>query len=140
MVSKNVGVWGESHIGYKREGNEDRFLIKELRKIIILAVADGIAGCAGGEVAAQTIIDVFQEYEFSKENLEKNLSMALLKAEKQIHKKVKNNSSLEGMGTTATIAISYKNKVFWEHVGDSRLYLFHDKKIKQVTNHYILLF
>lgn len=133
MAVKNADTWGESHIGYKREDNEDRFLIKELRKIIILAVADGIAGCAGGEVAAQTIIDVFQEYEFSKENLEKDLSMTLLKAEKQIHKKVKNNSGLEGMGTTATIAVSYKNKVFWTHVGDSRMYLFHDKKIKQIT-------
>ncbi len=56
-----------------------------------------------------------------------------MKAEKQIHKKVKNNSGLEGMGTTATIAVSYKNKVFWTHVGDSRMYLFHDKKIKQIT-------
>jgi len=37
------------------------------------------------------------------------------------------------MGSTATIAVLYKNKTFWIHVGDSRIYLLHNKKIKQIT-------
>ena len=132
MTSKNKEIWGKSHIGYKRDKNEDRFLIKELPGIIILVVADGLGGTPGGEIAAQIAIDAFQEYKFSKENLEKDLKRALMKAEKQIHK-VNKNPGLEGMGTTVTAAALYKSKIFWIHVGDSRIYLLQDKGIKQIT-------
>lgn len=132
MTSKDPEIWGKSHIGYKRNKNEDRFLIKELPGIIILVVADGLGGTPGGEIAAQIAIDAFQEYKFSKENLEKDLKTALMIAEKQIHK-VNKKPGLESMGTTVTAAALYKSKIFWIHVGDSRIYLLQDKGIKQIT-------
>lgn len=133
MTSKNTETWGASHTGYKRKINEDRFLIKELSGLILLAVADGLGGNPGGEMAAQIVIDAFQEYKFSEENLERKLKEALKNAEKRIHHKINNNSDLNGMGATATSAILNKNKVFWIHVGDSRIYLLHNKKLKQIT-------
>ena len=133
MTSNITNICGESHNGYKRKNNEDRFLIKELSEILILVVADGIGGHAGGEIAAQLIIDAFQKYKFSKQTLEKDLKMALGKAEKLVHHKMKNNIELDSMGSTATAAVFKKGKVFWIHIGDSRMYLMRDKKIKQIT-------
>lgn len=133
MTSKSADIWGESHTGYKRNQNEDRFLIKELSELLILAVADGMGGSPGGEIAAQIVIDTFQDYKFSEKSIEKELKIALGKAEKQIHHKVNKNPELEGMGTTVTTAAIYQNKVFWIHVGDSRMYLLHHNKIKQIT-------
>jgi serine/threonine protein phosphatase PrpC len=133
MISKRTAAWGESHVGYVRKNNQDRYLVKELPEIIILAVADGIGGCPGGELAAQIVIDETQKYRFSPKKIENDLSMVLVKAEEHIHHTVNKNPDLEGMGTTATIVVLYKNKVFWINVGDSRLYLLHNTKIKQIT-------
>ncbi len=133
MSSTNINLWGKSHIGYRRKNNEDRFLIYEMPEITILVVADGVGGHTGGEIAAQLVIDTFQEYKFSKNNLQQDLGIALFKAEKRIHHKVHENPDLDGMGTTITTAAIYKDKIFWRHVGDSRMYLLHDKKFKQIT-------
>jgi protein phosphatase len=133
MIKKDIGVWGKSHKGHKRKLNEDRFLIRELPGITILVVADGVGGNAHGEQAAEMVIDAFRTYKFSGEGLKKDLSTALVNAEKRIHHESNKNSNLAGMGTTATSAILYKGKIFWIHVGDSRIYLLRRKKIKQIT-------
>jgi serine/threonine protein phosphatase PrpC len=138
-MHKNSNIWGESHIGYKRKNNEDRFFIQELSRIVILAVADGLGGSAGGEIAAQHVIDAFRDSEFSKEHLEKDLADALSKAEKQIFNNVKKNPDLYGMGSTVTTAAVYQNRIAWIHVGDSRMYLLHDNKIKQITRDHTFL-
>ena len=133
MISKTIEVWGKSHKGKKRQQNEDRFLIRELPKLLILAVADGVGGNVFGEKAAEIVIDTFHGYEFSPDNLEKDMRAALETADKRIHHEVKKNAGLHGMSATATICVLYRNQVFWIHVGDSRMYLFHDKKITQIT-------
>ena len=133
MIKKIIGVWGESHKGHKRKLNEDRFLIRELPGITILAVADGVGGNGNGEKAAEIVIDAFRTYKFSGESIKKNLSTVLVNAEKRIHHEINKNSNLNDMGTTATSAIFYKGKIFWIHVGDSRIYLLHRQKIKQIT-------
>jgi len=101
--------------------------------ITVLLVADGIRGNGSGDIAAQTIVDVFKNYKFLEENLDEGLHTARVQADLLIHQKVAQNPNLEGMGTTATIAALYKNKVFWIHVGDSRLYLLRNKNLKQIT-------
>ncbi|MBA3010062.1 MAG: Stp1/IreP family PP2C-type Ser/Thr phosphatase [Desulfobacula sp.] len=133
MTVENNGAWGKSHTGCKRKSNEDRYLIKIVSEISILAVADGMGGLPGGEIAAQIVIDTFQEHVFSKTDLETDLKTVLLTAEKKILQKIQENPKLEGMGTTATAATVYQSKVFWIHIGDSRLYLLRNKKIKQIT-------
>jgi serine/threonine protein phosphatase PrpC len=138
-MHKISNVWGKSHIGYKRKTNEDRFLIQELSHIVILTVADGLGGCVGGEIAAQHVIDAFRESEFSKDHLEMDLANALAEAEKQICQNVKRNPDLYGMGSTVTTAAVYQNWVAWIHVGDSRMYLLHDNKIKQITRDHTFL-
>jgi len=133
MTKKDSGVWGESHKGHKRKLNEDRFLIRELPGITILVVADGVGGNANGEQAAEIVIDAFQTYKFSGEGIKDDLSAALENAAKRIHNEINKNSNMAGMGATATSAILYKDKIFWIHVGDSRIYLLRRKKIKQIT-------
>jgi len=133
MTSIITAIWGKSHVGYKRKKNEDRFLIKKLPGMTLFAVADGVAGNAGGALAAQIVINSIQECRFFNKNLEKDLSAAIAAAEKQIHLEVLKNPRLEGMGTTVTAAVSYKNKIHWAHVGDSRMYLLHHLKFRQIT-------
>ncbi len=133
MTVENTGTWGKSHIGCKRKNNEDRYLIKIVSEISILAVADGVGGNPGGEIAAQIVTDSFQEHIFSKTDLKTDLKTVLLESEKRILQKIEENQKFEGMSTTLTAVAVYHSKVFWIHIGDSRLYLLRNKKIKQMT-------
>ena len=42
--------------GRVREGNEDRYLVREERGTTLLAVADGVGGSSGGEIAADAAL------------------------------------------------------------------------------------
>lgn len=126
-------VWGETHKGWIRRQNQDRFLVKEINRGIILAVADGMGGHIGGEIAAEKVIEAVKRFDFTLENLEKELILALGEGEKKIQEIVKENSDLEDMGTTLTLAAVTDHSVYWLHVGDSRLYRFSGQTLAQVT-------
>ncbi len=133
MIKEMLGIWGGSHTGWKRKQNEDRFLMNPLPGITILAVADGMGGHAGGDIAAQIVIDTFREYRFTKENLETDLRLAFKRAEKRLRQHVSGDPGLDGMGTTLTTAALHRNKVYWIHVGDSRMYLLHGRRFERIT-------
>ena len=133
MIEDIAGAWGESHAGCRKKRNEDRFLIKQLEESLLLAVADGIGGHAGGEVAAEIVIDTFRDHRFAGERPEKDLGLALAAAEKRLRHRAAGEPALEGMGTTLTSAVIHRNAVHWIHVGDSRMYLLRGGKIKRIT-------
>jgi len=124
-----------THSGRVRKNNEDRFLIKELSAdSVILAVADGMGGQAGGETAAQIVIDTVASFTPGSQKPSVALLLQLtLEASKVVREEAARNPDLSGMGTTATLAWIDVHTVFWCHVGDSRLYHFHDNELQQIT-------
>ncbi|MDR9500500.1 MAG: protein phosphatase 2C domain-containing protein [Desulfurivibrionaceae bacterium] len=127
-------TYGLSHTGLVREHNEDRYLIKNLSaNTALLAIADGMGGHCGGEIAAQIVIDTLQESDLATPSDARHLSRLIAKANESIHKEAERNPALLGMGTTATVALIDHAVVHWAHVGDSRLYFFGDGRLKQVT-------
>lgn len=100
-------------------------------------VADGMGGHAGGDVAsALTTKDVSgidgESFE-SPKDASKQLEQRLLDANKMLSKTVLTKRELAGMGTTFCGFITVDNKIATAHIGDSRLYLLRDKKLKQIT-------
>jgi protein phosphatase len=138
-TQKNFG--GTSHTGYKRRRNEDRYLIKSLPNIqaVLLGVADGMGGEPGGDISAQIIVDTLQKYQTSSKTIEQGLTDILEKAGNIIRLRAKEETKLEGMGSTATVALVSDGMVYWSHVGDSRLYLFHKDELKQITTDHTYL-
>src|SRR5258705_13995106 len=51
-----------------------------------------------------------------------------------LREQVESDSSLLGMGTTLTVAVSLGRDLLIGHIGDSRAYLMHGKKLHQVTS------
>jgi len=128
-------IWAQSHIGYKRKTNQDRFLVRRLddRKGVLLAVADGMGGEAGGDIAARMVIDDLERASIAYRASEHDLSRILAQADEKIRKRAKKAPSLEGMGTTATVVLVRQNTAYWSHAGDSRLYLFHAGSLDQIS-------
>jgi len=128
-------AYGFSHQGYVRENNEDRFLINLISDTTcLLAVADGMGGRAGGEVASQMVMaavsDFVSHLSLPSEYL---LQDTILQANSAIAEKSSRHPELTGMGTTATLAWIAGGTVYWSHVGDSRLYHFRGHSLRQIT-------
>jgi len=127
-------LWAQSHTGHKRKTNQDRFLVRELEDCrILLAVADGMGGEAGGDIAAQMVIDDLDAIMIGTGRYEHDLTQILSKANEKIRQRARENPDLEGMGTTATVVVVSQDTAYWSHVGDSRLYHFHTGSLTQVT-------
>jgi len=128
-------LWAQSHTGHKRKTNQDRFLVRELGdgQGVLLAVADGMGGEAGGDIAAQMVIDDLHTSLIGTGGFEDKLKQILLKANEQVRQQAEKNPELEGMGTTATVVLVSRDTAYWSHVGDSRLYHFYTGTLTQIT-------
>ena len=88
--------------GLNREINEDSAWIGSQ----IIAVADGLGGHAGGEVASAIVINRLakaEKKEFTKESVHDLVIEITAKANSEIAKKIKDSPKLKGMGTTLTL-------------------------------------
>jgi PPM family protein phosphatase len=127
-----VSVGAATDIGQVREGNEDSYLILEP----LYAVADGMGGHRGGEVASslalETVHGMFERREGS-------LAEQVAEANRAVFDRSQSDRKVSGMGTTLTAAQIDGNRVHLVHVGDSRAYLLHGGELKQITEDHTLV-
>ena len=112
-----------------RKVNQDRLAYTYGRDTLLLVVADGMGGHAGGEIAAQICVRLFIE-RFQQEakpvlrNPLKFLQETMLRAHAALGSYANQFSMLETPRTTCVACIVQAGHAYWAHVGDSRLYLF----------------
>ena len=124
---------GNSVIGMRRTNNEDAIYINEQKNLYL--VADGMGGCNAGEVASSTAISAFVEAMENAENgetLDKMMS-AIAQCNKKVYQKSRENVEFLDMGTTLVAVTVENEKMFIVHVGDSRVYLFRENNLQQIT-------
>ncbi len=120
--------------GLERKENQDRYFVREFEdRTILLDVADGMGGEAGGGLAAQKAIEAIKEFDMNPAGVEDTFGAVFQEADRRISEITRQNPRLHGMGTTLTAAYLVKEEIHWAHVGDSRLYLFQDGRLTQVT-------
>lgn len=124
----------------RRKTNQDSCLYYEFNGYQLLAVADGMGGYEGGELASSTAISV-AKFTFEQEivenedpDLQKILRNIYQKADENIKQVVNENPSLESMGTTLScVLIDPDMKYVYGNLGDSRIYLYDGKYFNQIT-------
>ena len=127
----------------KRERNEDAYLM--MPEYHVYAVADGMGGHVGGQRASQLAIGAIRELVDRYESFTHGekaptlLCDALKLGSKRIHQESFQDSSLRGMGTTATAILIDGSKAFLAHVGDSRAYLIRAGRIEQISEDHSLV-
>jgi serine/threonine protein phosphatase PrpC len=124
-------VFALSDLGLVREGNEDSGLISSK----LVAVADGMGGHAGGEVASTIAITALTAKQIDEDSLltvTKEIDLAIL---------VRSNAQpeLAGMGTTLTALHLTGDAVGLLHVGDTRCYAFAGGKLNQLSNDHTVM-
>ncbi len=122
--------------GRVRNNNQDAYLVLEDRGLY--AVADGMGGHRGGEVAAQLAVEALRAAYV--EGADNALEEAITEANIRIFDVGSSDPNLQGMGTTMVAAAvldgdgdTAGGQVLVANVGDSRAYLFRDGDLTQLT-------
>lgn len=130
--------YSRTEIGNIRKNNEDSLYIKECNGYLILAICDGMGGHNSGEVASNMAAQSVEKWQPPSEGeLIKSLKKLVEEININIYLKSKSSDELKGMGTTLSIAVVKNKKLYYAHVGDSRIYIF-DDKLKQITSDHTL--
>ena len=143
-----VVVRAATDVGLKRTNNEDNYgcwlpedAEERERRGLLLAVADGMGGVKGGEVASritvETLMHVYRES--SGSDVAEDLHGAVVAANRMVHRESVQQPELSGMGTTCTAAVVRGRDVYLAHVGDSRAYLVRSGRTRQLTHDHSLV-
>jgi protein phosphatase len=112
----------------------------------VFAVADGVGGYEGGQVASSLAVEAVRRI-FVEEQLElrafdprlprrgREVAEAMLAANHDVFEAARSNAKLSNMGTTLVAARFALNKqrLYLGHVGDSRCYRLRDRVLRQLT-------
>lgn len=129
-----------------RENNEDAILVQELPPAgsdnsgYLIAVADGMGGHEGGEIASHMAIDLLRDL-FARDqptDVAVALKQAYRRANESIFAAGQDNSGRH-MGTTLVSAVVRGKYVTIANVGDSRAYLMRASQLTQVTQDHSLV-
>ena len=163
-ATPRLDIDGLSDVGRVRSLNEDHFVVLELTKSVelrrtnledvsftkrlkrpvasLLAVADGVGGLAGGELASRMTVQVISEYLGELAGCYQGLDVErehrfldqLTEAVERAHARL--TETFEGHSkpaTTLTMAVLLWPRAYIVHVGDSRVYLLRRGRLRQVT-------
>lgn len=127
-MTLNIRAGARTDVGRRRSGNEDAYLADETQHLY--AVADGMGGHQGGEVASSMALQTVQ----SKVTDGTSLDSAVVQANEAVLIEANDNPELVGMGCTLT-AVTFPDQrtARFAHVGDSRAYLLRDGELTQIT-------
>jgi PPM family protein phosphatase len=121
-----------SDVGRVRTVNEDRALVSET----LFAVADGMGGHAGGEVASSIAIESLAAA-FTRAPSIDGLVAAIQEANRAVWEHGVDDQALRGMGTTVTavalVATGDGDRLVLANVGDSRTYRFNAGTLTQLS-------
>jgi protein phosphatase len=122
---------GVTHQG-RRSTNEDSWLVD--LNLGLLVVADGMGGHNAGEVASALAVETI--HEVLRSTREPATAALLDQAVQQANDRILDAAQrpeTSGMGTTVVAVLVTDGRVFYTSVGDSRIYLWHEGQLAQLT-------
>ena len=125
-------TYGDSKRGLVRKVNEDAIYTGAEN---LCFLADGMGGYDGGQVASSLAVQSAVRYFLSGEKSfsRESLRESFYQANQAILAEKKDEPSLQSMGTTMIGAALEDSRLYWAHVGDSRLYIYRNEELTQVT-------
>lgn len=131
-----------THPGKRRASNEDAYSVRP--DLGLFVVADGMGGHVAGEIASHTAVDTIEKSVAAGERrpedsrrctlAERRLEEGFERASQAIANQVARNPRLRGMATTASAILVTSESSAIGHVGDSRVYLWRDELLQQLTH------
>jgi len=150
--------WAATSIkGRKHKANDDAFLALTVNPAstdplpksgeilldpshLVLAVSDGMGGRNAGEFASRLLMSRIRKeaaklyhHLGSEDDAQSALDALLRQCHHDVTDLAKQGGNTKGMGATLTMVWISHQRLFWAHIGDSRLYLIDDEGVHQLT-------
>lgn len=136
--------YAATDVGQKRKINQDSVFASDapvgnLPNLYI--VADGMGGHNAGDFASRYAVRAVKEYiaSSSEKNPVKLIDDAIRLANKGILQEAAEHEEMFGMGTTIVVTTVIEHYAYTANVGDSRLYLYDDGELTQITKDHSLV-
>lgn len=131
-----TGWCGLTDTGLVRDHNEDAYYIDPAGRYFI--VADGMGGHAGGEMASQlAVVETRHTLDYlwdAEPDPAERLHQAICRANGRILETQRRYPTMADMGTTLVVLLlDTQPRVWFAHVGDSRLYRWQAQHLQQLT-------
>lgn len=141
-----ITAFGITDQGRVRGNNEDSLLVDD--RLGLYAVADGMGGHKGGEVASRMAVDILRDsiarategngaiLGMVDQNVSREanlLASGIRLANRAIFEAAGSNPDWRGMGTTMVAVLVHGGRAGIAHVGDSRAYLLRNGVLRQLT-------
>ncbi len=131
----------KTDIGSQREENQDSYRAgRRADDTVWGVVCDGMGGAAGGRMASNLAAAVFEHMLEAglgrlgpADKTKPLLAGAVEQANRVVYEKAGETPELTGMGTTAVCVTVRGGVAEYAHVGDSRMYLFRNNRLYQLT-------
>ncbi|WP_455199773.1 PP2C family protein-serine/threonine phosphatase [Kaarinaea lacus] len=116
-----------------RKSNQDRMGVVETRHAILLVLADGLGGHAGGDLAAETVVNcairLFKSVTQPIRNPRAFINDIILRAQRDVLELAAASSPPLQAKSTCVVCIVQDGLAYWGHLGDSRLYVVRNKAL-----------
>jgi len=126
---------GRTDTGRKRRRNEDSYVMAPP----LFAVADGMGGAQGGEVASRLAAAALEDTDPGRLTGPERVASLIQEANRRVHERSSVDPATSGMGTTMTVALVESEGVVIGHVGDTRAYRVRGGRIEQLTEDHSLV-
>jgi PPM family protein phosphatase len=134
-----------SDIGCKRPTNQDRCTADNEQGLFV--VADGVGSSSDGALAAQLVIELLPSYvarylpphERDDPDAPERLGRAVGELSDDMNGKGQTDDRIAGATSTVVAVALAGSRALVAHLGDSRVYLYHDRTLRQVTRDHSLV-
>lgn len=145
MAVHAIALATRTHLGLVRKSNQDWLDVDAELGLAVLA--DGMGGHRGGEVASRVAVSAVMEAlvpaqrEDRADDVESLLRVgeAAEFANRTVLQAAAGHAELQGMGTTLVVAMFRGGRIFFSHVGDSRLYRIRYGRMRCLTRDHSLI-
>jgi PPM family protein phosphatase len=137
----NYTIAYATHEGMSGKANEDSlgvfaWKLADGSNLLMGIVADGVGGQIAGEVASRVTVDNVKEY-FDQldaaSNINTHLERSILAANRGVYEASQEYPEYQGMSTTVAIAAVVDDRLYTSYVGDSRIYMVRDGRLRQIS-------
>jgi len=145
MGAHRLAIATRSHVGLVRDSNQDRIAVDADCGAAVLA--DGMGGHRAGEVASRIAAErALDELRIAQRETVNDTMAGLLRightveaANGALLDTCVTHPELTGMGTTVVVTAFRDRRVFYAHVGDSRLYRVRYGRMRRLTRDHSLI-
>jgi len=143
----SIGSASTIGLNVSRSINEDSYGYAQMyfynhfgkHNVLKACVADGMGGMEAGEIASKAAVDAFLTEGFELIDDDEYISNQTIELAWKANKAVLNSLNGKSGGCTFSGVFIYDNKLFMAHVGDTRIYLYKDKRLERLTNDHSLV-